>query len=246
MMNLSDLSLNDISRDQLIECFDLLPDILFWIKNTKGQFLYANKFFLEHIGMTDMEQIIGRTDYDFSPRHIAKQFIEDDKRVAEGMAVTDRLEVNLVDEKSATLSWFTTSKRPLYDQQGNVIGSYGTSRQLDKTSVALSGMEALKKPIRFIRKNFMHDITMPELADISCLSISALERRFKKFLLKTPKQYITDVRLENARKLLLETQMHVSAIAHESGFPDPSYFSRTFKKQFGVLPTQFRLINKSE
>jgi len=79
------------------------------------------------------------------------------------------------------VTWFSTSKRPLLDNNGNIVGSYGISRHLEKTSIVLSGIEALKTPVQYIRDNFMHQLTLQELADVSHLSISALERRFKKF-----------------------------------------------------------------
>ena len=86
----------------------------------------------------------------------------------------------------------------------------------------------------------MNDISMQQLADVAHLSISALERRFKKHLSKTPKQFINEFRLEMARKLLLETNLSIAVVASEVGFPDHSYFSKKFKRLFGQLPTQFR------
>jgi len=86
----------------------------------------------------------------------------------------------------------------------------------------------------------MKPIRLDVLAKISHLSISALERRFKKYLSKTPKQYIIDVRLEHARRLLVETTLPIALVAEQSGFVDASYFSRRFKRKFAVLPSEFR------
>lgn len=227
----------DIS--QLLQMYDLLPDVLFWVKNSSGEVAYANQGFLEHIGVRSLEHVFGLTDFDFAPRHIARQFVEDDKRVLNGELVTDRLEMNVSD--SGEMAWFTTSKRPLFSHEGEIIGSFGITRHLEKTSIAFSGLEALKVPITFIRDNYMRHISLKELADISHLSISALERRFKKHLVKTPKQYINDVRLENARRLLVETQLPIALVADQTGFADASYFSRRFNRKFGVLPSLFRV-----
>jgi AraC-like DNA-binding protein len=233
-----DRFVNQFSVKQIIEMFDLMPDVLFWVKDEKNCFVYANQFFLEHIGVTSLVQIIGLSDFDFSPAHLAKQFSVDDQKVMHGEVVNNRLEMN--NTTSGDIAWFTTSKRPLLDEQGKPIGSYGISRHLKKTSLALSGMDALKAPVAYVRKNYMKNICLKELADITHLSISALERRFKKYLRQTPKQFINEVRLENARRLLIETNIAIATIANDTGFADHSYFSRQFQKLFERSPSAFR------
>ncbi len=227
---------------QLMKAYDLLPDVLFWVKNMQGQVVHANSSFIEHVGAHGLEQVIGKNDFDFSPSHLAKQFVEDDKRVLRGELVSDRLEMNL--DSKQQLAWFTTSKRPWYNGRGEVVGSYGISRHLEKTSIAQSGVEALREPVEYIRAHFARDISLQELAAHAHLSISALERRFTKYLSRTPLQYLTDVRLENARRLLVETNLTIADVAFDSGFKDASYFSRRFKRKFSMLPREFRLAHK--
>lgn len=224
--------------NQLLSMFDLLPDILFWIKDTHSRLIHANQCYLEHVGIHTLEQALGQTDADFAPRHIAKQFLNDDQRVIKGETVTERLEMNVLE--SGEVCWFTTSKRPLFDADGNIIGSYGTSRHLEKTSLALNSMDALKTPMSHIRQHYMQNLSMQELATLSHLSISALERRFKKYLGLTPRHYIIQVRLENARRLLVETTLPINVIAAEVGFQDASYFSRKFFQLFETKPSEFR------
>lgn len=230
--------MQQITDLHLLEMYDLLPDILFWIKDLDSRVMHVNQGYLDQIGCSSADAIIGKTDMDFSPKHIAKQFIVDDKKVVLGEIVSDRLEMNILE--SGEVCWFTTSKRPLLNRKGEIIGSYGCSRHLEKTSIALNGMVALKAPVSFIRENYMEKITTPQLAAIAHLSISALERRFKKFLGKTPQSYITQVRLENAKRLLVETTLPISVVGAEVGFSDPSYFSRKFQQLFEELPSEFR------
>ena len=70
--------------------------------------------------------------------------------------------------QSGDTAWYATSKCPITDEQGNIIGSYGITRHLEKQAKALSNVEAVKEPVDY-------------------LSVSALARRFKKYLTKTPK-----------------------------------------------------------
>ena len=224
--------------NQLIAAFDLLPDILFWVKDTDSRILHCNQHFIEYQGYKTLEQILLKTDFDFSPKHLAFQYVNDDKRVMEGFIVTDRLELNQTQQ--GELGWFSTSKHALKDHDDNVIGTYGVTRHLQKTSKALSHVRAIEEPVKFIREHYHRQISIDELAELAHLSVSALERRFKKHLAKTPNQFINEVRLENARKLLIETQLPISQVAYQCGFSEPSYFSKQFRRLFGEIPSQMR------
>ncbi|BFM13598.1 AraC family transcriptional regulator [Simiduia litorea] len=230
--------LDFIGTQQLVNLFSQLPDILFWVKRRNGQIAYGNAEFLALIGVDKLQDAIGLTDFDFAPRYLAKQYIADDEKVMNGQDVTDRLELNHAAKDG--LAWFSTTKRCLTASDGQVLGTYGVSRHLEKTSVALNAMQALKTPVDYIQQHFSEDICLTQLAASTHLSISALERRFKKYLNKTPKQYIHQVRLEHARKLLAQTTLPIAQIASESGFTDHSYFSRLFFRQFQELPSVFR------
>ncbi|WP_416307754.1 helix-turn-helix domain-containing protein [Neptunicella sp. SCSIO 80796] len=223
---------------QLIEVFELMPDVLFWIKDIQGRIVYANKVYVEHIGAKSLKEVHGKTDLDFFPPHLAKQYMHDDESLLKGQLVTDRLEMNIT--QNSQFAWFSTSKRPLKNEQDHIIGSYGITRHFQKSSHALSSIDALKGPIDFIRQNYSRAITSHQLADLCHLSLSALERRFKKYLGKTPTQFINDVRLENARLKVVETTLPISEIAYASGFSDHSYFTKQFKLVFGIHPSQMR------
>jgi len=223
---------------QLISAFDLLPDVLFWVKDTQSRILYANKHFIEHQGYKSVDQIVLKTDLDFSPKHLAFQYINDDKRVMNGYDVTDRLELNQTNK--GELAWFSTSKKALFTEGGIIQGTYGVTRHLQKSSKALLHVRVIEEPVNYIRNNYHRAISIEELAQCAHLSVSALERRFKKHLAKTPNQFLNEIRLENARKLLVETRLPISQVAYQCGFSEPSYFSKQFKRLFGELPSDMR------
>ncbi|MDP5210767.1 helix-turn-helix domain-containing protein [Microbulbifer sp. 2205BS26-8] len=227
-----------ITTQQIIAMFDLLSDLIFWIKDDTGRVIHCNQEFVRHVGRKSIGQVLGHSDLDFSPTYLARNFMMDDQRVMAGEIITERLELNI--GRSGELAWFTTSKRPLKNAQGEIIGTYGVARNLKKTVKTLSGMEKIKKPVEYIKNNYVRNITIEELAEVASLSVSALERRFKKYLKKTPMQFLREIRLENSRRMLVETQMPVSEIAYSSGFASHSYFSRHFKAMFGFLPANYR------
>jgi AraC-like DNA-binding protein len=227
-----------IGIEQILSMFDLLTDVIFWIKDTESRVIYANQRFVEHIGMHSLSQVLGKSDLAFFPPHIAKQFIVDDQSVMSGTVITDRLELNIL--KSGEFAWFSTSKRPLFDSQNNIMGSYGFTRLLSKASQVLSSIDAIKAPVEYVRENFHRDLKIEDLAKLAFISVSALERRFKKYLSKTPKQFINEIRLENARRMLIETRLPIADVAYRCGFSEHSYFSRQFRIMFGTLPSQLR------
>ncbi|NQZ12737.1 MAG: AraC family transcriptional regulator [Algicola sp.] len=227
-----------IGVQQLISMFDLMPDTLFWIKDRNSRMLHVNAPLQQHLGITDAQQVVGMSDFDFAPKHIAKQFVSDDQRVMDGSTITNRLEINVAN--GGEFAWYLTSRRPLFDDNQNVIGTYGVSRRVQQTTATLNGMEAIKAPLDYIKRNYMLDFSITDLAKTAHLSVSALERRFKKYMAKTPKQFINEVRLENARRLLIETSLPIAVVGNESGFADHSYFTRRFAAMFNDIPSVYR------
>lgn len=230
--------LQQLGVQQLIAMFELIPDVLFWIKDEHSRVVHANKPYVEYLRLKSLHAVLGKTDYAFSPPYLAKQFITDDKKVMEGELVTDRLEMNTL--PNGSVAWFSTSKRPLFNDAGEIIGSYGMTRHLQRSEKLLSGVDIMKGPVDYVRQNYRQDISVDKLAEIAHLSVSALERRFRKYLSKTPKQFITEVRLENARRLLVDSSLTISEVAYRCGFSDHSYFSRQFKFLFDELPSELR------
>lgn len=104
----------------------------------------------------------------------------------------------------------------------------------------MSNVKAVDAPVKYIQKNYHKAITVEQLAKDAHLSVSALERRFRKYLAKTPNQFINEVRLDHARRLLIESQLPIADIAFQCGFSEPSYFSKQFFKMFGEQPLQYR------
>jgi len=222
---------------QLLNVFDYTPNVLFWIKDSESKFIYGNKKLLIHLGCKSLGELILKTDYDFTPPHLAAQFIEDDKQVMQGRIIIDRLELNQTEKTK--LSWYSTSKQALLDDNGQVIGSVGVSHHINKRN-GLPTITLLEIPINYIHANFSENLSLEKLSEISCISISALERRFKKHLGRTPSQYINEVRLREARRLVIETDIPISQIAFQCGFIDPSYFSKRFCKTYGKPPSKLR------
>ena len=84
------------------------------------------------------------------------------------------------------------------------------------------------------------DFSPSALADKLCLSISQLNRKMTAICGYNPSAYILNLRINKAKKILASQDIPIAEVADECGFSDLAYFSRTFKKQTGVSPSQYR------
>ena len=78
------------------------------------------------------------------------------------------------------------------------------------------------------------------LADSLAVSAPYLSKLFHEQTGSSPSKYLTDIRMRQARKLLMDTNLTVKEIAGRVGFPDPFHFSRSFKNAVGISPAQYR------
>lgn len=92
--------------------------------------------------------------------------------------------------------------------------------------------------LSFMEENYMFDLSLPELASYTGRSLSSFKRDFKKVSELTPEKWILNRRLQEARRLLSTGDCRVSEAMMESGFKDPAFFSRAYKKQFGFSPRE--------
>ena len=94
--------------------------------------------------------------------------------------------------------------------------------------------------IAYINMNYDKSITVDELAHISGYSKSRFSHLFSASMNTTPIKYQTALRLDSAREMLTATNASIGEIAALCGFPDQLYFSRVFKKEFGISPSEYK------
>ncbi len=107
-----------------------------------------------------------------------------------------------------------------------------------KSSFNDKRIETVKSAISYIRTHFNKEITIDDICGHIGLSKYYFCRVFKEITHRTPVEYINFVRCHNARNLILSGKYNVSESAELSGFKNLSYFTRTYKKIFGSLPSK--------
>jgi len=102
----------------------------------------------------------------------------------------------------------------------------------------------IRPAINYIDANYNKPITLADVAKASHLSISRLAHIFKEQMGITIIDYLTSVRIERAKQLLLATDQNCTEICFEVGYNNQSYFTRTFKGLVGMAPRQFKARNQ--
>ena len=92
----------------------------------------------------------------------------------------------------------------------------------------------------FIQSRLMETLTVEDLAQGMLLSTSGLYNKCKSLLDFSPQELIEEVRIKEARHLLDTTDVPVGDVAMQTGYSDPSYFIKVFKKKNGCTPAQYR------
>lgn len=101
-------------------------------------------------------------------------------------------------------------------------------------------LQVVQKAGDYIRKNFRNKITVEDIAKAVYLSPCHLSKVFKQELGCTIVEFLTKVRIEEAKKLLRNPKFNVVQVADELGFKDPGYFTKVFKRSEGITPSQYR------
>ena len=101
-------------------------------------------------------------------------------------------------------------------------------------------IEIYYKIREFISENFYKDISVNEVAKYCNMSYSSFYKRFKEIMGYSFTDYITNIRISEAEKLLATTDIPINDISQKMGFSTPSYFVSQFKKKKNVTPKQYR------
>jgi PAS domain S-box-containing protein len=123
----------DRERSLLRTLIDNLPDAIY-AKDAAGRKILANPADLKNLHLKTEAEAIGRTDFDFFPRDIAEKFHADDQKVMQDQPVINREEYFLNEEGGKR--WLMTSKLPLRDQNGKIVGLVGIGRDITERKLA--------------------------------------------------------------------------------------------------------------
>lgn len=98
----------------------------------------------------------------------------------------------------------------------------------------------LEQAIGFCREHLSSPVGVSDLADAAGYSRSHFGRRFRESEGISPSEFLRNERMASAAQLLADTDLPIAEIAVRAGYPDPSYFTKVFRRVYGVPPKAFR------
>jgi len=226
------------------ELFDHLPDTAFFLKDCQGRYMAVNQSLVERCGLNEKHQLLGRHVLEVFPKDLGELYAAEDQAVLRtGRPIVDRLELHWRAHRKP--GWCLTTKLPLRDANGTIVGVMGISRDLRAPSDRTIP-PSLTKALEYLENHCDEPITPSSLAQRAGLPTVRFARLIKRIFRLTPNQLIMQTRLAVAARLLVETDQSISEIAYSCGFYDHSALTRAFRSATNLTPTQFRALKKKE
>jgi AraC-like DNA-binding protein len=225
---------------QLEPVFDALPDVVFFVKDERTRYTLVNRTLASRCGCKEKRALIGKTTEEVFPSRFASTYMAQDRAILEGgPPMIDQLELHLYPGRQP--GWCLSSKVPLRNSAGAIVGIAGISRDLkanERTHPAYSRLAAV---VQHIQDNYVQPLNLTHLARMAGMSVAQLERYFHKVFHLTPRQVLLKTRLDAATALLVSNDK-VTDVAALCGYTDHSAFTRQFKATVGITPSEYRTL----
>ena len=176
-------------RNLLRTLIDNLPDKIY-VKDDKGRYVINNMAHLQSVGLLKQEDALGKTSFDFFSELLAKKFTSDERNVFETGEALLNHEEEVLDAKTGKLNWHLTTKVPIRDNHGKIIGIVGVSRDITERKKI---EEALKNEKAFL------DALMDNIPD----SIYFKDRQCR--LLRTNRKEMRDLNVDDMSQIVGKT-----------------------------------------
>ena len=100
--------------------------------------------------------------------------------------------------------------------------------------------------VDYLTPHLNESFTIQSLSEMAQVSQTSFRRLFKAHTGKSPSDYIRELRMTSAARMLLTSDREIAEIGYQVGFSDANYFSRTFRQVFGVSPHQYRRLSRGQ
>ncbi|WP_339733347.1 AraC family transcriptional regulator [uncultured Gimesia sp.] len=220
--------------------FDHLSDIVFFIKNERGEYLVVNNTLVERCGVQDKRQLIGRTAAEVLRPPLGTSFEAQDHKVLQtGQSINSQLELHFY--ASGDVGWCLTTKLPLRQKKtGAVIGLVGVSQDLHLPDMATETYQHLAAAISYAEEHLAQPPSVEELADVAEMSPYQLNRRMRHVFGLTAGQWLLKLRIDRAQHTLNTTDASIASVALSVGYADQSAFTRQFRRTTGMSPRDYQ------
>ena len=231
--------LNSIDLGTLQALFDLAPDVAFFVKDATGRYVTVNQSLLSRHGLQEPGDASGRRPNDICSGDFGRIPTEQDQRVLRtGKPLVEHLELQWHRPREPV--WCLTTKLPLRDDAGQIIGIIGFSRDV-RTPVHTQDIPlAFAEAIAAFEEDPSQPCTPATLAVRAQLTASQFAKLTRRIFGLNPSQYIMKTRITAGSRQLRETDKSIAEISQLCGYHDQSAFTRTFRAATGLSPLEYR------
>ncbi len=149
--------------ERLTALFEYLPQVYLFVKDREHRFVKVNRAELQLHGFREESEMLGKTDFDLHPPALAAQYVEEDRRVmASGLLLANQ--VWLVTSADGVPRWFLSTKLPLKDARGRVVGIAGVMRPYDQGGEASGEYRRITPALKYVLTHFRERVSVLEMA----------------------------------------------------------------------------------
>lgn len=219
--------------------FDHVSDVAFFVKDAEGRYVAVNHSLVERHGLRHKSQVVGRRPCDICPGDFGRiPSQQDAAALRSGRPLLDHLELHWYAPHRP--GWCLTTKLPIRDSEGRIVGLIGVSRDVRAPIKTEEIPPEVAAALDHFEQHPDEPATPASLARDAGLPPARFARLMKRIFGLTPGQYVSKTRIAAASELLRSTDRSVVEIALACGYYDHSAFTRAFRKVAGCSPTQFR------
>jgi AraC-like DNA-binding protein len=224
---------------QILDALECIPGAMFMVKNLDSRYIYMSRALKEAINLQYGQEVVGKTDFDLFPKIIAESFRQNDLLVFKhGRPLIN--EVHATGFFSTSPKWTFSSKYPLHNQAGKIIGLICINRPYTEVMGHDAELNRLLPALEHVFRNYADAIAIATLAKLCSLSESQFMRVFRQGMKMTAQAFVEQVRMFHAIDDIKHTAHSIAHIAQDNGFYDHSAFVKRFKKFTGTTPLNYR------
>ncbi len=221
------------------ELFDHISDVVYFIKNECGEYLIVNKTLVERCAVKSKAELLGKTAAEVLRPPLGDRFAAQDQQLLKtGTPMLSQLELHLY--PNGNVGWCLTTKLPLRNRRGKIIGLVGVSQDLRIPDTATDEYRQMAAAIEYAEARLSSPPSVPKLAEVAKMSRYQLDRRMRIAFGLVTGQWLVKIRLDAAQRMLQTTELPIATIALQTGYFDQSAFTRQFRRATGLSPSQFR------
>jgi len=217
------------------------PDIPHLWRSDPAYFNGNHDLFTHGVVLYFQEDFLGKDFFEKPEMLHLKQLLIDSKRGIEYKGgLRDHIRQELLELRNAEgfygiLRLLTLLDKLAHGTGGSPIASYGYVN-----TYKVSETERMQKVHNYVLQHFAQEIRLGDVASLAGMSEAAFCRYFKARSNKTFIDFVNEIRVGHACKLLLEDQWTIAQIAYDSGFDSLSNFNRNFKRYIGHTPREYK------